>query len=475
MIKQTVLIILVFLLALHCIEGMTHALHATEVIPRPLGNDLPVYSPPENDQSDTTPSSEPKEELSGEITLRQALALALMHNPELAASTWDVRSGEARITQAGLFPNPEIEVEVENFGGSREEENPDGTSDSVKRFDGAETTVALSQLIEIGGKRSKRKQVATSEHDLLRWDFEAKRLDTITEVTNAFIDLLGLQERMVLTDNLVDLSQDVFNTVSERVKAGKVSPVEETRAKVALSTIQIEQERVLRELEAGRKRLAATWGSNTPVFKRAAGDLETISALPPYQLLLSRIAQNPDIARWDAEIEQREAALSLEKAQRLPDLTIAGGVRYLEESNDQTYVMGLSLPLPLLDRNQGAIREASNDLHKAKEERTAAEVNAVATLDEVYQSLLSAYNEVTVLKETILPGAESAFNASNEGYLEGKFSYLDVLDVQRSLFDAEDTYINSLVAYHRALTSIERLIGQDLNSIETIQTNEKEQ
>jgi cobalt-zinc-cadmium efflux system outer membrane protein len=279
---------------------------------------------------------------------------------------------------------------------------------------------------------------------------------------------------MVLTDNLVDLSQDVFNTVSERVKAGKVSPVEETRAKVALSTIQIEQERVKRELETGRKRLAATWGSNTPRFQRAAGDLETITALPPYESLISRISQNPDIARWDVEIEQREAALSLEKAQRLPDLTIAGGVRYLDESDDQVYVMGMSLPLPFFNRNQGAIREASNELQKAREERTAAEVNAIATLDEVYQTLLSSYTEVTILRDTILPGAESAFNASNEGYLEGKFSYLDVLDVQRSLFDADDTYINSLVVYHKALTSLERLIGEDLSLIESQQTNEKE-
>jgi cobalt-zinc-cadmium efflux system outer membrane protein len=461
-------------LSIFLVVSMHSTLRADTVIPRPLGNDLPVYSPPENDQSDTTPASEPKEELSEEITLRQALALALMHNPELAASTWDVRSGEARIIQAGLFPNPEFDVEVENFGGSREVENPDGTTDSLKRFDEYEATFLLSQLIEIGGKRSKRKQVATSEHDLLGWDFEAKRLDTITEVTNAFIDLLGLQERMVLTDNLVDLSQDVFNTVSERVKAGKVSPVEETRAKVALSTIRIEQERVKRELEAGRKRLAATWGSNTPRFQRAAGDLETITALPPYESLISRISQNPDIARWDVEIEQREAALSLEKAQRLPDLTIAGGVRYLDESDDQVYVMGMSLPLPFFNRNQGAIREASNELQKAREERTAAEVNAIATLDEVYQTLLSSYTEVTILRDTILPGAESAFNASNEGYLEGKFSYLDVLDVQRSLFDADDTYINSLVVYHKALTSLERLIGEDLSLIESQQTNEKE-
>ena len=452
----------------------TCTVHATEVTPRPLGNDLPVYSPPEEDQSVTTSIPGPTDELAEEITLNQALSLALMHNPELAASTWDVRSGESRIIQAGLFPNPEIDVEVENFGGSREVENPDGTSDSLKRFDEYEGTVLLSQLFEVGGKRSKRKQVATREHDLLGWDFETKRLDTITEVTNAFIDLLGLQERMLLTNNLVDLSQDVFNTVSERVKAGKVSPVEETRALVALSTIQIEQERVKRELEAGRKRLAATWGSNTSSFQKVAGTLETITTLPPYESLITRISQNPDIARWDTELEQREAALRLEKAQRYPDLTIAGGVRYLDESNDQVYVMGMSLPLPFFNRNQGAIGEASNNLQKAQNERTAAEVNAIATLDEVYQTLLSAHNEVIILRDTILPGAESAFNASNEGYLEGKFSYLDVLDVQRSLFDAEDTYINSLVAYHKAMTSIERLIGEKLTTMAATQTSKKE-
>ncbi len=252
--------------------------NASEVDPRPLGNDLPVYSPPD-DQSKTTPTSGPREELPDEITLRQALSLALMHNPELAASSWEVRSGEARSLQAGLFPNPEIDVEVENFGGSRKEENPDGTSERLKRFDGAETTVALSQLIELGGKRSKRKQVADSDHDLLGWDFETKRLDTITEVTNAFIDLLALQERMVLTDGLVDLSQNVFNTVSERVKAGKVSPVEETRARVALSTIQIEQDRVARELEAGRKRLAA---HGAVIHRNSSVLLAPLIPLPPF-------------------------------------------------------------------------------------------------------------------------------------------------------------------------------------------------
>jgi cobalt-zinc-cadmium efflux system outer membrane protein len=465
-------LLLLFIIFLF-IGPITNQGQASEINPRPLAHDLPVYSPAE-DQSKMTPVSGPREKLPDDITLRQALSLALMHNPELAASTWDVLSGKARSVQAGLFPNPELEVEVENFGGSRKVENPDGSTDRVRRFDEAETTVALSQLIELGGKRSKRKQVAASEQGLLRWDFETKRLDLITKVTNAFIDLLALQERMVLTDGLVELFQDVFNAISERVNAGKVSPVEATRAKVALSTIQIEQERVKRELEASRKRLAATWGSNTPGFERASGTLETFPDLPPYESLISRISQNPEIARWDSEIEQREAALSLEKAKRYPDVTLSGGVRYLDESNDQTYVMGISLPLPLINRNQGGMLEATYGLQKAKQARMAAEVNTISALDETYQTLLSASAQVTALRNTILPGAEAAFNASNEGYREGKFGYLNVLDAQRSLFDAKDTYINSLLAYHKALTAIERLISENLHTIEPLQTSKTE-
>ena len=466
-----VVFLLSLLLSLHTIT-LTHLSHASEIDPRPLGKNIPTYSSSPQPDNTSIPAKQVDEPSEG-ITLLQALSLALMHNPELAAASWEMRSGEARSLQAGLFPNPELEVEVEEFGGSREAENPDGTSENFKRFDGYEATIFISQLIELGGKRSKRKRTATLEGDLLEWDFETKRLDTITEVRNAFIDLLALQERMVLTDGLVKLSQDVFNTVSERVKAGKVSPVEETRAQVALSTMQIEQDRVKRELEAGRKRLAATWGTNTPTFERARGTLETIRSLPPYESLVSRISQNPDIARWSAELEQREATLHLEKSERIPDITLGGGIKHLDESDDETYVMGISLPLPLLNRNQGGILEATYSLQKAKQERTAAEVNTITTLDETYQSLLSAYTAATILRDTILPGAESAFNASQEGYLEGKFSYLDVLDVQRSLFDAKYTYIASLVEYHKALAALERLIGEKLATTEPLTTDKE--
>ncbi|MCK5009621.1 MAG: TolC family protein, partial [Deltaproteobacteria bacterium] len=336
------------------------AAHKTDEIrpdPRPLGKDIVTYHSPH--QKSSAPLAQPKvDEPKGVVTLEEALSLALTYNPKLISSLWDVRSGKARIVQAGLFTNPELEVEVENFGGSIEGENSDGTKNDLKRFDGSETTVSISQLFEIGGKRSKRKKVASLEHELLGWDHESTRLDILTEVTNAFIDLLAVQETLPIVDDLVQLSENLSHAASERVKAGKVSPIEETRAKVELSKITIEREKAKRDLDVARKKLAATWGSTSPVFKNVSGNIYKIGSIPNLEDLINKVSQNPEIARWTTELEQRQAALDKAKADRIPDLTLGGGVRYFDESEDKVYVMGISLPLPILNRNQGEIQEA---------------------------------------------------------------------------------------------------------------------
>jgi len=429
--------------------------------PRPLGSGIPTFSasaqPPETDNRQRTIGA-PVET----ITIGDALKRALMNNPELAASSWEARSGEARTHQARLYPNPEIEVEIEEFGGSKEQEDGGQSSDSLKRFDGAETTVKMSQLIELGGKRSKRTRAATLEHSVLGWDFEARRLDLITEVSTSFIEVLALQKRLLLADDLVQLSEDLFKTVTERVRAGKVAPIEETNAQIALSNVQIGRQRVIRDLESARKKLAATWGSTAPDFKQVTGEIENVSSPPSFEQLLNEVSQNPDIARWKTEVEQREAALEVAKADRISDLTLGAGIKYLNESDDETYLMALSLPLPLLNRNQGGVLEASYNISRAKEEAAAAEVKVATAMHETYQNLLSAFDEVTTLRNIVLPGAHTSFNAAREGYREGKFSHLLVLDAQRTLIETEQEYVNALVDYHTSKSSLERLIAKAL-------------
>jgi cobalt-zinc-cadmium efflux system outer membrane protein len=395
-------------------------------------------------------------EPNGVITLRQALALALMHNPELRVFSWQVRASEARTLQASLLPNPEIGVRMEEIGGTGE----------LSGFHGAETTIQLGQLIELAGKPSKRKQVASLESKLAGWDYEAKRLDVLTEVAHAFVEVLATQKKLILTDELVQLSDQIFNTVTQRVEAGKDSPIEKTKAQVALASARIEEKQARQHLESARKRLATTWGSMSPVFESATGLLEVTFPIPSESELRRLLSQNPDLVRWAVEVERGQAVLELEKAKAIPDITLSGGMRRFNETDDNAVVFGVAIPLPVSNRNQGRILEAGYNLTKVQTQRSAIEARLYAALTDAHQAISSASIEVTGLKNDVLPGAQSALNASRQGYREGKFDYLVVLDAQRTFFQVRARYIQALAAYHKAKADVERLIGQDLDSVE---------
>jgi outer membrane protein, heavy metal efflux system len=422
--------------------------------PRPLGQHVPAFQAPEELPANPSRGPQP-EEPTGVLTLRQVLALALLRNPELASIAWEVRAGEARTLQAGLLPNPEVSVEVENFAGSGE----------FRGFDAAETTIALGQVIELGGKRLRRARVAALERDLAAWDYEATRLNVFTATAKAFVEVLGAQAQLALNEDLVRLADQVLRTVAARVQAGQVSPVEETRARVALSTNRIALERAERALVAARERLAATWGSPAPAFERVAVALEPIVPIPSAKRLVRCISQNPDIARWVAEMAQRQAAVALEEARRIPNVTGVGGVRRHSRTSDTALIMQLAIPIPIFDRNQGAILAARYRLARAGEERRTAEVRVLSELAATYAELSSAFAEATTLQHDVLPGAQSAFEAFSEGYRQGKFGFLDVLDAQRTLFEARGRYLEALTAYHRAVADMERLIGEPLEAV----------
>jgi len=339
--------------------------------------------------------------------------------------------------QEGLLPNPGIEAFVEDFGGTG----------SVEGFKGVETTLLLSQLVPLSGRISRQRKVAGRDAGLAGWDYEAARLDVLTNTARAFTDLVAAERRLAIMEELTSLSRRVYDTVSEQADAGSISPIQKKRAGVANSQTEIMLARTKREVEAARKAL------------------DTLLPVPPYEDLAAYIDTNPDVARWAAEMEKREAVLSLEKSRAMPEPVVSGGYRRIGENDDNAFVVGLSIPLPIFDRNQGAISEARRLVAKGGHERRYAEVIVSASLAGAYAELAISYEAASVLRRDVVPRAEEAYASIFEGYREGKFPLLDVLDAQRTVFDTKLEYIGALRAYHRALAEVERLTGRPLNSM----------
>lgn len=414
--------------------------------------------------ADPAPSPSEKSEIVfiEELPLGEALARALKYNPSLAAYAWQVRAREAAALQAGLLPNPELSLEAENVFGSGD----------FSGTEAAETTAALSQLIELGGKRDKRREVAALGAELAEWDYQSRRLEVLTKTGKAFVAVLAAQERLEQAEELGRLAENFFSTISERVEAGKVSPVERNRAQVTLSAARISLTQAEKRLTAARRRLAAAWGSSEPAFGKAVGRLGELQPIPPAEELEALLNRNPELERWETELVQRRAAVDLARAERIPDLTVSLGARNFRETDDNAAVLGVSIPLPLFNRNQGGIKEASADLSSALHQRSAIRSEALAGLAESYGDLSSAYVEARSLEEEVLPAARQAFESARIGYEAGKFGFLEVLDAQRTLFEVTQQYTDALADYHQARIEVERLIGAPL--AKNIDTNVQE-
>ena len=420
--------------------------------PRPLGVALPAYA-----AGETTPreaSALPAEEPLGDLTLRDALAAALLRNPHLAAFSWEIRVREARALQAGLLPNPELTLEVENVAGSG----------GFEGADRAETTLALRQLIELGGKRGKRRRVAELDATLAGWDYEMRRVAVLSEVARAFADVLADQEQLELAGKLQQLAEESLASVRRQVREGATSAVERTRAEVALASLQIDRQRAAAALAAARLRLAALWGSHEARFDTARGDLYEVAAPPSLPSLLARLDASPALARWVEEIALGEAAVELEEARRIPDVTASAGLRRLEDTDDTALVFGVSVPLPVYDRNHGGRLAAHRALAKTRHLRRAERVRVETGLRATLGELSSSFAEVHALRDVAVPRAAAAHREVRQGYRRGLFRYLDVLDARRALFALRTRELDALRRYHGAAADIERLTGAPLEA-----------
>jgi len=388
----------------------------------------------------------------GELTLREAFAATLLNNPTLASRSWEVRVREARALQAGLMPNPELGVELEEFA---------GTGDTAG-LDAAETTVLFSQLIELGQKRRKRTRVAALDQDLAAWDYESARVAVLAETASAFIETLALQKRLALAKKNLSLAEQALDTIRKRVEAGATSPLDQTKAKVAVSNTRIDVRHIQRQLKAARLSLAAMWGGREARFDRVSGNFEAVQPLPELGTIYALITDNPEVARWAVEIARREHQVELERSRAIPDVTAGVGVKHLSDPSETAAVVQFSLPLPIHDRNQGDVLASRYALAKARQDRRATDLRVHKAVGQAYQRVAAAHEMVAALQSDVLPGATEAYEGVRTAYAQGKIGYLDVLDAQRTLFETRSRIVAARASYHRSTVDLERLIGRSI-------------
>lgn len=384
------------------------------------------------------------------LTMQSALERALQVSPELTACAAESRARDAEISQAARFINPELTVEVANVAGSG----------AYSGFEAAETTLELSQQIELGGKRQLRRNRAQLEHDLAVHDLEVARIDLQARTARNFLLLLGAQERLKLAEEQKLLAAQTLAVVEEKIAAGRAPNVERYRFQSFLAEAGLVREKAMLALSMARQRLADNLAQEKAELSAVVGNLSLLPALPTLAEIEAQLDQSPEIVRRRLESEAHRRSLALTSAERIVDPTLSLGLINDNDSGDNALIFGLSLPLPFFDRHQGKIQAATERLAAAQAQEASTLIQSRAGLYESWQVLAANTAEAGVLREQLLPTAQRTFEAASYGYQSGKFGVLEVQDAQRHLVEVRARYLDVLIAAQLAAIELQQLLGR---------------
>lgn len=386
------------------------------------------------------------------LTVDDAVRLAVQQHPALQAQQAIIGAAEAELQQARTFPyNPRLEVEG-IIGHERQE-----TRQTTRTV-----TVKLSQEVPLGGKWRQRTQVASAGRDRAHWDVQNAQRELRKEVKESFYRLVLLDEKRLLLEQSVDLTQQLVRLAEERYRVGESPQLDVHLARVEVQQVQRQRLDVLSQQTQARASLNRLLARppDTPVTVRGTLD----APLPPADetlLRLQALQQRPDLRSRQATVAAAQAEVGLAQAERVPNIEL--GVVFEREVTGpgvkQTFGGSLALALPLWNRNSGAIAAAQARTRVAALERTALEQTIATEVAVTMAELQRLQASMQLLQESILPQSQANVGFLQHAFSAGQIGMVPLLTEQRAFVALRHEALETRLAYRAALVALETLLG----------------
>lgn len=383
-----------------------------------------------------------------QLTIDDAIRLAMMNHPELARIGHQVSAASAREVQAGLHPNPSFVFDAEALGS---EAGP-----------GGETAYLLEQEFLTAGKRKKTAAVAEADRIRAQTVFRATEFAIATAVRRQFTRAVAAQRRHELLTQLAELSRTLETVANARVEAGDAAEPDRLRAEVVAEQAAIDQAAAASAAIAAQLALAAAIGDSGAERFDLKDDLDSRPAIPERRAIVElAIERNQRIDLAELGIERAERAHDLAKANATPNVVAAIGPRYSDPENETTLDVGASIELPIFDRNQGEIAATLADRLSASAALGAVKLSLISAVSDAWSAYASAQSTISIYEQSLLPKAERTLTLTREAYEAGKADYLRLLDAQQSYIRSQVAYVDALEALHLAVATLEGLMQRD--------------
>lgn len=383
-----------------------------------------------------------------ELTLDDVLALADAVNPDLNQARRDIDLGNALVWDAGLYPNPSLVAALDDYHPHR-----GGGWTNSKR------TIGLGIPIVVGGRINANVRLAESQKDQLTLNYIWRRREILSDVKEAFLNVMAFEQSLELTRQAVSIIRNFHTLAQDRFNLRAIPEMELLKATVELAKAETDERTAGKNLAVAIKTLKSLMGDLELPREKFKGSLSPRFKLASLDELRAKLEdRHPLLLAAKKEKEIHERQVDLLKASNIPDVS-AQMLAGVDDTNETVIQAGLSIPLPVFDHNQAKLAIARIEVNRAEYLYQSKWNELHLKLVQLHHDLADAQARVDSYREKILPSAQKAMEQTTEGYRQGKFSYLDVLDSQRTWLDARSSYVDSLLDLNTAVSELEKVVG----------------
>jgi len=379
------------------------------------------------------------------MTLDELTRFAVERNPRLVQAVFQVDAARGRAIQASLYPNPTIEFRFDELG------------DKTGRG-GVNTLPLITQDIVTGRKLSLSRAVADKQVDQATLALAAQRATLLAGIRAAYFDLIALQRRIDILTALVKIADQSVSQTQKLLDAKQVSRLDLLQLEIEAEKLRTDLEASEREWPATRKKLAAAVGTNDLPNVRFEDLLN--QSLPGYELdTVQRFVLDvhPEVRSARLGVERAQFALRRAQVEPYPNVSVGTGYVRQNQNNSNDFVIGVSMTMPVWNRNQGNIRAAQAEIGVAAQDVGKAENELTDRLATVYREYAAAMRREERYRVAILPRARETYELSLKAYQGGQFEYLRVLEAQRALTQANLEAVRALGDAWKAASAISGL------------------
>ncbi len=363
-------------------------------------------------------------------SLDQIEQMALATSPAVSEVRAEIESLRGKLTQAGLPPNPTAGINGDDI-------NEDGGSGRYGVYFGRE--------IVRGNKLGLSRSVVCAEIAAAEQRLVVIEQRLFTDVRQAYYDLLVAQETIVMTEELVRISQNAVDVSKQLVEAKEAARTSVLQSELELQNALVVNRRAENQRLAARRKLAGLLGEAELSLDYVDGNAREILELQDFEQSFDELVNgSPEVAALFAEVEQKRRQLARACVEAIPNVTWQTTLQYGTVTEDLVAGFQIGMPIPTIDRNQGAIYQARHEIVAAERRTEKRVLDLRQRLASAYERYLDARLQVDAYESEIKPKAKETLDLVTQGYQQGEIDFLQLLTAQRTYSQINLTYLEQL-------------------------------